>query len=58
MMKVLLTTPHGPYDLAWGEDMMDLLTSRLARGHGITTNSADLPTWGLYLIAENIHSVR
>ena len=30
MKKVLLTNPCAPYDLGWGEDMMDLLASRLA----------------------------
>lgn len=54
MKKVLLTTPCAPYDLGWGEDTMDLLASRLARGHDIAALKSDLPTWGLYLIAENI----
>src|ERR1019366_3635902 len=54
MKKVLLTTPCAPYDLGWGEDQMDLLSSRLARGHDIAGLRSELPTWGLYLIAENI----
>jgi hypothetical protein len=54
MKKVLLTTPCAPYDLAWGEDMLDLLGSRLARGHDIASLRSELPTWGLYLIAENL----
>ncbi len=56
MKKVLLTTPYGPYDVAWGEDMLDLMSSRLARGHGVTPMRSSLPTWGLYLIAENLES--
>ena len=54
MKKVLLTNPCAPYDLGWGEDMMDLLASRLARGHDIANLKSHLPAWGLYLIAENI----
>ncbi len=56
MKKVLLTTPCAPYDLGWGEDMMDLLASRLARGHDIVNLKSHLPAWGLYLIAENIRN--
>ena len=33
--RVLLTASYGPNDLGWGEDMFDLATSRLVRGHGI-----------------------
>ena len=54
MKKVLLTNPCAPYDLGWGEDMMDLLASRLARGHDIANLKSHLPAWGLYLIAENL----
>lgn len=56
MKKVLLTNTCAPYDLGWGEDMMDLLASRLARGHDIANLRSHLPAWGLYLIAENIRN--
>ncbi|MCC6217586.1 MAG: radical SAM protein [Polyangiaceae bacterium] len=56
MKKVLLTNPCAPYDLGWGEDMMDLLASRLARGHDIANLKSHLPAWGLYLIAENLRN--
>lgn len=56
MKKVLLTTPYGPYDVAWGEDMMDLMSARLARGHDFIKVEARMPAWGLYLIAENLKS--
>ncbi|MFW5925303.1 MAG: B12-binding domain-containing radical SAM protein [Myxococcota bacterium] len=54
MKRVLLTTPYAPFDVAWGEDTMDLMNARLARGHGQFIAKSQLPTWGLYLIAENI----
>jgi hypothetical protein len=56
MKNVLLTTPYAPFDVAWGEDTMDLMKARLARGHGHYHMSASLPTWALYLIAENIRN--
>jgi hypothetical protein len=56
MKKVLLTNPCGPYDTAWGEDMLDLLNARLARGHDGITLKSELRTWGLYLIAENLRN--
>ena len=52
--KVLLTASYGPNELGWGEDMYDLLTSRLARGHGIFQMTSHCHYFGLYLIAENI----
>ncbi len=52
--RVLLTTNYGPNDLGWGEDMYDLLRSRLARGHGPFAMTAHCHYFGLYLIAENI----
>lgn len=56
MKKVLLTTPYGPYDVAWGEDMMDLMTARLARDQDVLPLSGKLPAWGLHLIAENLEA--
>jgi haloalkane dehalogenase len=52
--KVLLTASYGPNDLAWGEDMYDLLTSRLARGHGPFQMTSHCHYFALYLIAENL----
>jgi len=52
--KVLLTTSYGPNELGWGEDMYDLLKSRLARGHGPFAMTAHCHYFGLYIIAENI----
>jgi len=52
--KVLLTSSYGPNDLGWGEDMYDLLTSRLARGHGIFNMNSHCHYFALYLIAENL----
>ena len=56
MKSVLLTTPCGPYGLGWGEDMMEVLRSRLARGHDGIDLCSELPTWALYLIAENLRN--
>jgi len=52
--RVLLTSSYGPNDLGWGEDMYDLLTARLARGHGPFQMTSHCHYFGLYLIAENI----
>jgi len=52
--RVLLTANYGPNELGWGEDMFDLLTSRLARGHGPFQMVSHCHYFGLYLIAENI----
>lgn len=52
--RVLLTTAYGPNDLGWGEDMFDLLKSRLARGHGPFAMASHCHYFALYLIAENI----
>ncbi|MFO8058056.1 MAG: radical SAM protein [bacterium] len=52
--RVLLTASYGPNELGWGEDMYDLLTSRLARGHGPFQMTSHCHYFGLYLIAENI----
>lgn len=52
--KVLLTASYGPNNLGWGEDMFDLATSRLVRGHGIFQITSHMHHAGLYLIAENI----
>ncbi len=52
--RVLLTANYGPNDLAWGQDQFDLLTSRLARGHGPFQMTSHCHYLGLYLIAENI----
>jgi len=52
--RVLLTTSYGPNHLGWGEDMYDLLTSRLARGHGIFQMTSHCHYFALYLIAENL----
>lgn len=56
MKNVLLTNAYGPYDTAWGEDMLDVLKSRLARGHDGLALSSELPAWGLHLIAENVRN--
>lgn len=52
--RVLLTASYGPNDLGWGEDMYDLMTSRLGRGHGPFQITSHCHYFGLYLIAENI----
>ncbi len=54
--RVLLTNAYGPYELKWGQAPMDLLGARLARGHKMFERSSHLPTWALYLIAENVHN--
>lgn len=54
MEKVLFTNPYGPFNLAWGRDMMDLLQSRLARGHGVFNMNSHMHAFALYLLAENI----
>jgi len=53
--KILLTASYGPNELAWGEDMYDLLNSRLARGHGIFRMASHCHYFGLYIIAENLN---
>ncbi len=52
--RVLLTASYGPYELGWGEDMHDLMGSRLARGHGAFRIKHHMHYFGLHLIAENI----
>jgi len=52
--RVLLTANYGPNDLAWGEDMYDLLASRLGRGHGPFQMTSHCHYFALYLLAENI----
>ncbi len=52
--RVLLTASYGPNELAWGEDMYDMMTSRLARGHGPFQLTSHCHYFGLYLIAENL----
>lgn len=52
--RVLLTNAYGPYPSEWGTAPSDLLEARLARGHNMFQQSSRLPTWALYLIAENI----
>ena len=52
--KVLLTANYGPNELAWGEDMYDVMTSRLGRGHGPFQVYSHCHYFALYLIAENI----
>src|SRR4030042_165095 len=53
--KVLLTASYGPNELAWGEDMYDLLNSRLGRGHGAFRWASHMHYYGLYIIAENLN---
>lgn len=53
-MRVLITNAFGPYDLKWGQSPSDLLGARLARGHTMLERAAELPTWSMYLLAENI----
>ncbi len=53
-MRVLVTNAYAPYDLKWGQSPSDLLGARLARGHAMLERAAELPTWSLYLLAENI----
>ncbi len=55
-MRVLITNPYGPYDLKWGQSPSDLLGARLARGHAMLERASELPTWSMYLIAENIRN--
>lgn len=52
--RVLLTNACGPYPTEWGTAPSDLLGARLARGHTMLQESSRLPTWALYLLAENI----
>ncbi|MBU2550873.1 MAG: hypothetical protein KKB20_20855 [Proteobacteria bacterium] len=52
--RVLLTANYGPNEPGWGEDMYDVLASRLARGHGPFQLTAHCHYYGLYIIAENI----
>jgi len=52
--RVLLTASYGPNTIGWGEDMYDLLKSRLARGHGPFSMSSHMHYFALYLIAENL----
>jgi haloalkane dehalogenase len=52
--RVLLTTSYGPNELAWGEDMYDVMASRLGRGHGPFQITSHCHYFALYLIAENI----
>jgi radical SAM superfamily enzyme YgiQ (UPF0313 family) len=56
MKRVLLTNPYGPYDLEWGENQYDILSSRLQRGQGPFTLTSQSPCLALYLIAENINA--
>ena len=53
--KILLTASYGPNELAWGEDMYDLLNSRLGRGHGAFRWASHMHYYGLYIIAENLN---
>jgi radical SAM superfamily enzyme YgiQ (UPF0313 family) len=53
-MRVLITNAYGPYDLKWGQSPSDLLGARLARGHAMLERAAELPTWSMYLLAENV----
>src|SRR3972149_9054320 len=53
-MRVLITNAYGPYESKWGQSPSDLPGARLARGHAMLERAADLPTWSLYLLAENI----
>jgi radical SAM superfamily enzyme YgiQ (UPF0313 family) len=53
-MRVLVTNAYAPYELKWGQSPSDLLGARLARGHAMLERAAELPTWSMYLIAENI----
>jgi haloalkane dehalogenase len=52
--RVLLTASYGPNDPGWGEDMFDIVASRLGRGHGPFQTTSHCHYFGLYLIAENI----
>ena len=56
MKRVLLTDAHGPYDLEWGENQLDILESRLQRGQGPFTMKSHGHCHALYLIAENINA--
>ena len=52
--RVLLTANYGPNDLAWGEDMYDMVASRLGRGQWPFLVTSHCHYFALYLIAENI----
>lgn len=52
--RVLLTANYGPNELAWGEDMYDLMASRLGRGQWPFQVTSHCHCFALYLIAENI----
>ncbi|MBI2890170.1 MAG: radical SAM protein [Nitrospirae bacterium] len=54
MKNVLLTDPYGPETVKWGRDMLDVMGSRLARGHGLFGLDSHMHPWALYIIAENI----
>jgi radical SAM superfamily enzyme YgiQ (UPF0313 family) len=53
--KILLTASYGPNELGWGEDMYDLVASRLGRGQGPFQVTSHCHYFALYLIAENIN---
>lgn len=53
-MKVLLATAGGPYEAVWGENLHDLFSSRLSRGHGVFSMSSHCHPFGLHLIAGNL----
>lgn len=52
--RVLLTANYGPNELAWGEDMYDVIASRLGRGQWPFQVTSHCHYFALYLIAENI----
>ena len=56
MTRVLLSTPCSPYPLAWGEDLLDIYSSRLQRGQGAFTMKGHAHCFALYLIAENLNA--
>ncbi|GAB4331481.1 MAG: hypothetical protein Kow0099_02770 [Candidatus Abyssubacteria bacterium] len=56
MKRVLLTNPYGPYELQWGENQYDILSSRLQRGQGPFSLKSYTPCLALYLIAENLNA--
>lgn len=56
MTRLLLTNPYGPYDLEWGENQYDILSSRLQRGQGPFSMKSYSPCLALYLIAENLNA--
>ena len=53
--NVLLTTFYGSDELGWGTDMLDMLHSRLARGHEPFSMNSHSHSFALYLIAENLN---